>query len=277
MLQSKIVLIDTTATIDPYVMAAAAEALNVQVARDVAPFWNVGATVSYGPDPNSIPQGMWPVLIVDVLPDGEGGYHQTAQSQPYALVLNTPGSDEWTIDASHETIEMLVDPYGSRLQASAAIALVGGQVVDGEGKLEYLVEACDPCEGNQFAYVIDGIMVSDFITPSFYDLGAMQNARYSFTGAVTAPRQILPGGYITWVDPQSDLLTQIVWLDATGPQLRTLDATLPTMSLREFVETRTHLMVRRSRAVASGEVLQARRSNRASLEAAARIRATRYR
>jgi hypothetical protein len=113
MLQNKIVLADTTGTIDPTVMAAAAEALNVQVTRDLPQFWNVSATVSYGPDPNVIPQGVWPVLIVASLDDGEGGYHQTQQSQPYAKVLNTPGSDEWTIDASHEIVEMLVDPYGA--------------------------------------------------------------------------------------------------------------------------------------------------------------------
>jgi hypothetical protein len=278
MLQNKIVLADTTGTIDPTVMAAAAEALNVQVTRDLPQFWNVSATVSYGPDPNVIPQGVWPVLIVASLDDGEGGYHQTQQSQPYAKVLNTPGSDEWNIDASHEIVEMLVDPYGSRLQASVAVELVDGQIMDVAGKLEYLVEACDPCEANALAYAIDGIMVSDFITPSFYDFAAMPNGRYSFTGAVTAPRQILPGGYITWVDPQTDLLTQIVWVDPMAPpQMRVLDKTPPTASLREFVEACTHPIVRGQRAAVTDAMLQARQSNRANLEAAARFRAKHYR
>jgi hypothetical protein len=278
MLQTKIVLVDTTRTIDPTVMAAATEALNVQVTRDLPQFWNVSATVSYGPDPDSIPQGMWPVLIVDSMDDGEGGYHQTQQNQPYAKVLNTPGSDEWTIDASHETVEMLVDPYGSRLQASVAVALVDGQIMDVAGKFEYLVEACDPCEANAVAYAIDGIMVSDFITPGFYDFAATPNGRYSFTGAVTAPRQILQGGYITWVDPQTNLLTQIIWLDPMAPpQMRVLDATPSTASLREFVEARTHSIVRRQRAAVTDAMQQVRQSNRASLEVAARFRARHYR
>ena len=76
-------------------MVAAAAALNVQVARDVPQFWGVSATVSYGPDPNSIAQGTWPVQIVNALPNNEGGYHQTYLNQPYSKVINTPGSDEW--------------------------------------------------------------------------------------------------------------------------------------------------------------------------------------
>jgi hypothetical protein len=203
MLQIKVVLVDTTGTVKPDTMAAATEALNVQVTRDPPQFWNISATVSYRPDPNSIPQGMWPVQLVETLPPDEGGFHMTKHNQPYAKVIVTPDSDDWTIDASHETIEMLVDPYGNRLQTSNAIAISKGRIVDAEGKYEYLVEACDPCEANNYAYQIDGTMVSDFITPSFYDPEATSSARYSFTGAVKSPREILPGGYISWVDPKT--------------------------------------------------------------------------
>jgi hypothetical protein len=34
------------------------------------------------------------------------------------------------IDASHETIEMLIDPYGNRLQASTAMWISNGQLCD---------------------------------------------------------------------------------------------------------------------------------------------------
>jgi hypothetical protein len=95
MLPIKIVSVDTTGTIAADTMVAAAAALNVQVTRDVPQFWGVSATVSYGPDPNSIAQGTWPVQIVNALPNNEGGYHQTYLNQPYAKVINTPGSDEW--------------------------------------------------------------------------------------------------------------------------------------------------------------------------------------
>jgi hypothetical protein len=279
MLPIKIVLVDTTGTIAPETMVAAAAAVNVQVTRDVPQFWGVSATVSYEPDPGSIPQGTWPVQIVNALSGNEGGYHQTYQSQPYAKVINTPGSDEWTIDASHETVEMLVDPYGSRLQASTAILIEpNGRIADAAGaKFEYLVEACDPCEANELAYSIDGIWVSDFITPSFYDPVVTPNTRYSFTGAVTAPRQILPGGYISWVDPQSGEMLQILWVDPSAPpQYNNLGSPPSTVSLREFVEASTHPIVRRYRRPAAPDLIGRRKAYRANLAAAAHVRARHY-
>jgi hypothetical protein len=84
-------------------------------------------------------------------------------------VIGSATSAEWTLDASHETIEMLVDPYGNRLQNSTSIEIEKGKIEDGTGESAYLVEACDPCEADKFAYAIQGIEVSDFLTPHFYD------------------------------------------------------------------------------------------------------------
>jgi hypothetical protein len=275
MLQIKVVLIDTTGTIKTDTMTAAAEALNVQVTRDLPQFWNISATVSYHPDPHSIPQGMWPVQLVASLPPGEGGFHMTSHNQPYAKVIITPGTDEWTIDASHEIIEMLVDPYGNRLQSSTAIEVANGSIKDIAGKFEYLVEACDPCEANDHAYQIDGIWVSDFLTPHFYELDPTPGVRYSFTGAITAPRQILPGGYISWVDPKSDEMQQILWLDKK-PTTKNLGPAPKNMSLRAFVESHTYHEVQKKRVATKPNVIGARKKYRATLEEAARVRAKHY-
>lgn len=59
--------------------------------------------------------------------------------------------------------------------------------------------------------------------------------------------------------------------------MRVLDKTPPTASLREFVEACTHPIVRGQRAAVTDAMLQARQSNRANLEAAARFRAKHYR
>ena len=92
-------LVDVTRSIDPQFLAAAAAALNIQVTRDLPHFWPVTATVAYLPDPHRVPQGVWPVQIVRSLPPGEGGFHMTKRNhQPYAKVIATPGSDEWTVD-----------------------------------------------------------------------------------------------------------------------------------------------------------------------------------
>src|SRR5580704_11369365 len=142
MLAVKVGLVDTTGTIDTQTMAAAAAALHIQVTRDLPQYWPVNATVSYLPDHRNIPQGYWPVQLVASLPPGEGGFHMTAHNQPYAKVIATPNDDTWTIDASHETIEMLVDPSGNRMQSSNAIEVRGRDIHDGTGQFNYLVEAC---------------------------------------------------------------------------------------------------------------------------------------
>jgi hypothetical protein len=277
MLQIKVVLVDTTGTVKPDTMAAAAEALNVQMTRDLPQFWNINASVSYRPDPTSIPQGMWPVQLVKTLPPDEGGFHMTKHNQPYAKVMVTPESDEWTIDASHETIEMLVDPYGNRLQTSNAIDVANGNIKDANGKYEYLVEACDPCEANKYAYAIDGTMVSDFITPNFYDPDATSNARYSFTGVIKRPREILPGGYISWVDPVTADMKQILWVDSSAkPTIRSLGPAPKGMSLREFVETKTYRAVYDKRSPPPKATVSARKRYRATLEQAALVRAKHY-
>jgi hypothetical protein len=243
MLLIKVGLVDTTKTIDAEKMVAVAAALNVQVTRALPQFWSVSATVSHLPDPNNIPQGFWPVQLVKSLPPGEGGFHLTQHNQPYAKVIATPDSDDWTIDASHETIEMLVDPSGNRLKTADAIGVVKNKIQGVAGQYEYLVEACDPCEADNFGYQIDGITVSDFITPHFYDQQTTTGTRYSFTGAIKSPLEILPGGYITWVDPKDNTFNQILWVDPNGKPIQKNLGPATGASLRSFVENKTRQMV----------------------------------
>jgi hypothetical protein len=210
-------LVDTTGALDATLVQAVAAALNTQVTRDLAQFWNVQATVEYLPNARKIPAGVWPVRLVKRLPPGEGGFHLDRHNQPYAEVIATPEDATWSIDASHEILEMLVDPSGNRLQSSVAIEIVDGKIQDGTGTSNYLVEACDPCEANAYAYAIQGVLVSDFITPRFYDSIATPGTRYSFTGAIKAPRQILPGGYVTWVNLETDEWQQLLFVDPQKP------------------------------------------------------------
>ena len=77
-------------------------------------------------------------------------------------------SDTWSLTASHETLEMLADPFGNRLVA-------GKSPKPGQGRVNFLVEVCDPCEDQQFAYTVNGVTVSDFYTPHFFDPVAESN------------------------------------------------------------------------------------------------------
>jgi len=232
-------LVDKTGKLDAQLVREAAASLNIQVIRDLPQFWTIQATVLYLPDPTHIPVGVWPVFLVKSLPPGEGGYHQDKNNQPYSMVIGTPGSADWTIDASHEILEMLVDPSGDRLQTSRAIQIAGKGVQDGTGEFQYLVEACDPCEANQYAYSINGIAVSDFITPHYYDPVATSGTRYSFGGNIQRPRQLLPGGYISFIDTQAAEVEQILWL-GSKPVLKKLGPVQGSgLSLRAFVDGET--------------------------------------
>lgn len=172
-----------------------AAALSKQVARDFGPIWNVEATVDAYASLDDVPIDYWPIILVSEIQDA-AGYHMDKSGQPYALVET---SGNWPLTASHECLEMLADPFGSRVRAGNLLdqAIACGLK---PGRVRYLVEVCDPAEAAQFAYQVNGILVSDFYTPRFFDPVKAPGVLYSFTGAISAPRTVLPEGYITWQD-----------------------------------------------------------------------------
>jgi hypothetical protein len=78
-----------------------------------------------------------------------------------------------------------------------------------------LVEVCDPSEAAQFGYSVNGVLMSDFYTPRYFDPIASNGVRYSFTDAISEPRQVLPGGYLSWLDPETDDWWQETFFDGT--------------------------------------------------------------
>ena len=169
-------------------------ALQTQVTRDLRPLWHVDATVTAFTSIEDVPLGHWVVFLKESIgEDDELGFHLDSHNQPYALVAYDKG---WTLSLSHEILEILVDPSGNRL--------VPGPSVDPKHphhRVRYLLELCDPCEDSAYSYTIDGVVVSDFITPHYHDPQDTKGARYGFTGALRGPRDVLPGGYLTWEDP----------------------------------------------------------------------------
>jgi hypothetical protein len=173
-------------------VAEIAAALQRQLTRDVAPLWDVWATIDAFPSLEHVPPGYWPILVADYLPGVENvGIHLDRSGQPFALVEVSPS---WSLTASHEAIEMIIDPWGNR-------TVPGGSPMAGQGLVEILVEVCDPPGGAQWGYTVNGYLVSDFCTPNYYDPIGSAGVRYSFTGALTEPRQILEGGYLSWRHP----------------------------------------------------------------------------
>ena len=166
-------------------------AIQKQLTRDFGPIWNVEATIDEFLSLEDLPVDYWPIFVVDTFE--RGGQHRDRNNQPYALVA---AAANWSVVASHEALEMLADPSGNRLVA-------GASPMPGQGRVSFLVEVCDPCQLEENAYTVNGVFVSDFYTPNYFDPMASTGVRYSFSGAVTAPRQVLPGGYLSWLEPSS--------------------------------------------------------------------------
>jgi hypothetical protein len=193
-------------------LAIAAAAIQKQITRDFGPIWEIAADVAAFGELSDVPLGYWPIVIRDDIHEqGAQGIHLNRHNgQPFALAQF---SDNWTLTTSHECLEMLADPSGNRTQA-------GNSVKPGQGRVEYLVEVCDPSEAAQFAYSSNGVLVSDFYTPNFFDPVRASGVRYSFTGAITEPRKVLDGGYLSWLDPETGHLFQVF---VTGEQSEFID------------------------------------------------------
>jgi hypothetical protein len=181
-------------------------ALQKQVTRDFLPIWEVTATVDAFASLDDVPLDYWPMIVRDDIGYDAAGIHLDKNGQPFALISSSPDNDIWSLTASHETLEMLADPFGDRLVA-------GDSPKTDQGRVLFLVEVCDPSEAPQFAYSVNGVLVSDFYTPHFFDPVKSQGVRYSFTNAIKEPRDVLRGGYLSWLHPETNEWWQETWFD----------------------------------------------------------------
>jgi hypothetical protein len=78
--------------------------------------------------------------------------------------------------------------------------------------------------------------VSDFITPHFYDPVTTAGTRYSFTGAIKAPRELLKAGYISFINMETNEMQQILWVNPGPPVLNNLGKVSQNKNLREWVD-----------------------------------------
>jgi len=210
-----------------------AAALQKQAARDLGPIWNISATVDPFPRLRDVPTDYWPIVIRDDIRVRQAGVHLDRNGQPFALVRAGAAPDLWSLTCSHEMCEMLVDPFGATLVA-------GASVHPDQGRVNYLVEVCDPSGGTAHAYRVNDVLVSDFYTPHFFDPVRSGGVRYSFNGRIPSPRTVLEGGYLSWHDLATDIWWQQVWpRGAAAAQLRRVGRLAPGGSLRAQIDRRT--------------------------------------
>src|SRR5262245_48603521 len=245
MLVTELALVADTPHVSTSELNRVTAALQKQAIRDFQPIWDMISTVDAFDTMDDVPIGYWPMIVRDDIDQpGAAGVHLDKNGQPLALIQY---SDSWSLTASHEMLEMLADPFGNRLVA-------GQSPKPDQGRVEFLVEVSDPSEDAQFGYTVNGVLVSDFFTPRFYDPVTVDGVRYSFTGAITAPRTILHGGYISWHDVESDHWWQQIWFGTPQPQFRDLGRlTMSQGSLRSAIDSRTGTALRMAESGPSSE------------------------
>ena len=238
-LTANVALVSETNQLSLADVSPVAAAIQKQVTRDFGPLWGIDATVTAFNTLEDVPVDYWPVIVEDNIDQpGAAGFHTDENGQPMALVQF---DESWSLTVSHETLEMLADPSGNRVVAGAPppqLAQAGKEPRDLKNlqRVNYLVEVCDPCEDAQFAYTANGVQVSDFITPHFYDPGETSGTQYSFQGSVKQPHQVLDGGYVSFGNPVDNHWYQIV-VQGGKPVLRSLGVlNTKGKSLRETVD-----------------------------------------
>jgi hypothetical protein len=216
-----VALVSLTSDVPTRSLMQVAAALQKQVTRDFGPIWGLPATVDAFEDLSSVPSDYYPIVVfgdgdelrqrlafdigeqpaLQLIDQFERGWvtgvHLNAFTrQPFALVA---ASDTWSVAASHELLELLADTYGNRLIGAA-------HPTRPDVRVKYLLEVCDPCQSAW--YPVNGVRVSDFYTPRYFDPVRVGASRYSFTGALEYPLHVLDGGYVTWLDPAGSALYQ---------------------------------------------------------------------
>lgn len=188
-----------------------AAALQIQLDRDFTPIWGRSATVVAYARVSDPPKDSWQIVIQDDINEpGAAGFHTTYHGQPYALIQ---AEGEVSVTCSHELIEMMVDPYGNRMIPASMVDPANPQ---GE-RVQLLAEACDPCE--EITYEINGVNVSDFLRPEYYDAEGHPDTPYTFCNSIPIPHGMLRGGYLSFVGSDG-VWRQIDWF---GDQIETVE------------------------------------------------------
>jgi hypothetical protein len=182
-------------------------ALQKQVTDDFRAYWDLNCTLVFSARNQQLALGWWQIAVLDN-PDQAGvlGYHEmSAQGTPLGKVfakLDISNGTSWTVTLSHELLEMLADPWTNWC------------AVGSDSKV-YALEVADPVEADGLGYEIDGVLLSDFVTPAWFEQTAAD--RIDFKQHLSKQLEIASGGYISVLDPRKGW-TQITAEGEGGPK-----------------------------------------------------------
>jgi hypothetical protein len=223
----KVVVINASQSLEDSEVQKARDALQKQVTSHFAPVWKITADLDFigknmghecGNITDKCPsaRNAWWLVISDNSDEaGMSGYHDvTSEWLPLAKVFAKTAKtyeQEWTVTASHELLEMLVNPglnliaYRPTATTKApsmipAVENAPTTFTETSARM-YAYEVCDPCRGDQYKYEIDGTFVSDFVYPAWFEwFHARGSKQFDYQQRVKEPFEVLEGGTISVFD-----------------------------------------------------------------------------
>jgi hypothetical protein len=185
-----IAITNTSTCLTDKQVEAAIPSLQRQVSFDFKAYWDLDCQLIFLPKGEGLTDGWWQISVTDN-PDQAGalGYHElTSRGMPLGKVfagLDIQSGGSWTVTLSHELLEMLAHSW------------INWCAQGSDGKV-YALEVCDAVEADELGYKIDDVLVSDFITPSWFE--PTQADRVDFKRRISKPLQLASGGYISVLD-----------------------------------------------------------------------------
>ncbi|MGA8532542.1 MAG: hypothetical protein WB615_00375 [Candidatus Tumulicola sp.] len=192
-MSANIAIINASTVLKDAEVQAIVPALQKQVVNDFAPVYGMSATLAFFSQSTTPPAGSWWITVLDNSDQaGALGYHDlTNEGLPLAKVFaagDIQNKASWSVTVSHELLEMLADPD---------IALTAFAQTDATTGTLYAYEVCDACEDDQYGYQIDGISVSDFVYPAWFEsFRKPSSTQFDRQQHITSPLQLLGSGYI---------------------------------------------------------------------------------
>jgi hypothetical protein len=198
----QIAVINESTTAANRQIQAMLQALTSQWNVDLKSIWGVdSATFTFLRNGQAPPGGAWWVVFLDDSDQADAlAYHDlTNEGLPISKVfVRSILADNaiLSVGASHEICEMAVDPWlNSAYQDSNGVFWAG--------------EICDPVEDDGYGYEINGIRVTDFVTPDWF-VHLHTAGPVDFKQHASTAFHVPTGGYAQKFEPQQG------WVQVTG-------------------------------------------------------------
>jgi hypothetical protein len=189
--QRKIQIINDSRHLKDDEIGAALPAVQTQVHRDFAPVWGLDASLELVEKGRRPDQGAWWITFIDYArhAGGEGNHFLTTSGLPFGRIFvqsTKKVAQAWTSALSHELLELLADPDTN---------VVASRGTTKKNSVWHAYEVCDPCADDSYGYKIDGVLVSDFVYPAWFESFQKGGVQFDHRRLMTRPFQVLPLGY----------------------------------------------------------------------------------